>query len=141
MLISPDDVDDRTVPIPSPHVALVEIDDGGVLVDEEAGRGYALNATASLLWALFDSASPLGDVIDDIGAAFGTPRGQVADSVHGLVRFFGELGLFENVTRDIASVPIDIEYVDVDECGEPLPPGATDGPSFDDRYLAAPPNA
>jgi hypothetical protein len=122
-------------------VALIEVDDGGVLVDEEAGRGYALNATGSLLWTLFDSVSPLGDLIDDVSATFTAPRQDIADSVLGLVRFFGELGLFDNVTRNIASVPIDIEYVDVDDCGEPIPPGAAQGPSFDDRYLEAPPNA
>src|SRR2546423_6151868 len=141
MLISPDDVADRPVPLPASQVAFVEVDDGGVLVDEEAGRGYAVNATASLLWTLFDSVSPLGEVIDDVSAAFGEPRPDIADSVHGLVRFFGELGLFENVTRNLASVPIDIEYVDLDECGEPIPPGASDGPSFDARYLATLPNA
>jgi hypothetical protein len=112
-----------------------------VVVDEEAGRGYALNATASLVWKLLDSVSPLGDLIDDVSAAFAAPRADVAGSVHGLVRFFGELGLFDNVTRNISSVPIDIEFVDVDECGEPIPPAAADGPSFDSRYLAAPPNA
>jgi hypothetical protein len=140
VLISPDDVDERTVPFPAPHVALVEIDGGGVLVDEEAGRGYALNATASLLWTLLDSVSPLGDLIDDVSAAFDAPRQDIADSLHGMVRFLGELGLFENVTRHISSVPIDIEYVDVDECGEPISPGAA-APSFDTRYLVAPPNA
>lgn len=139
MLISPEDIDDHTVPVPTSHAALVEIDDGGLLVDEEAGRGYALNATATLLWKLFDSVSPLGDLVEDVSAVFGVPREEVADSVRGLVRFFGEVGLFDNVTRNIASVPIDLEYVDLDECGEPVPPGPR--PSFDARYLEAPPNA
>ena len=141
MLISPDEVDDRTVPLPAAHVALVGVDDGGVLVDEEAGRAYALNATAALVWKLLDSTSPLGELIDDVTEVFDAPRQEVADNVHGLVRFFGELGLFENVTRNIASVPIDIEYVDLDECGEPVPPTPADGPTFDDRYLLVPPNA
>jgi coenzyme PQQ synthesis protein D (PqqD) len=141
VLISPDDVDDRTVPVPAAHVALVEIDDGGVLVDEEAGRGYAVNATAALLWKLFDSVSPLGELIDDVSAAFGEPRSDIAASVHGVVRFLGELGLFENVTRSLASVPIDIEYVDVDDCGQPVPSAAADRTAFDARYLAAPANA
>ncbi|MEW6471648.1 MAG: PqqD family protein [Actinomycetota bacterium] len=139
MLISPDEIDDRTVPVPTAHAALVEIDDAGVLVDEAAGRGYALNATASLLWKLFDSNSSLGEVIDDITAVFDVPRQEIADSVHGLVRFFGEMGLFDNVTRNVASLPVDIEYVDIDECGEPIPPGPQ--PTFDARYLEAPPNA
>ncbi len=141
MPISPDDVDDRTVPVPAPHVGIVTVDDGGVLVDEEAGRGFALNATAALVWRLFDAVSPFGDVIDDVSAAFGAPRPGVADSVHGMVRTFGEFGLFENVTRNIASVPIDVEYVDLDECGEPIPPRTTDGAAYDTRYLVAPPNA
>lgn len=140
MLISPDDVDDRTIPLPVPHAAMIEIDDGGLLVDEEAGRGYALNATATRIWKLFDLKCPVGDLIDDVSAAYGVPRPEVADSVRGLVRTFGEYGLFENVARNIASIPIDVEYVDVDECGEVIQPAA-DGPSFDTRYLAAPPNA
>lgn len=140
MLISPDDIDDRTVPVPARHVALVEVDDGGVLIDEKAGRGYALNSTAALLWTLFDSTSPLGDLIDDLSAAFGVTRTEVADSVHGIVRFLGELGLFVNVTRNIASLPVDIEYVDSDECREPTAPAVV-VPSFDARYLVAPGNA
>lgn len=139
MLIRPDDVDDRTVPIPAAHIGIVEIDDGALLVDEEAGRGYAVNATAALLWRLLDSRSPLGDVIDDVSAAFGVSRQEVADSCHGLVRVLGELGLFENLARSFASLPVDIEYVDVDECGEPIRP--VDERSFDSRYLLAPPNA
>jgi hypothetical protein len=93
VIIRPDGIDDRTVPLPAPHVAIVEVDDGGLLVDEEAGRGYPVNATASLLWKLLDSVSPIGQLID------------------------------------------------LDECGEPVRPGAADGRSFDARYLAAPPNA
>ncbi|HEV3364903.1 MAG TPA: PqqD family protein [Acidimicrobiia bacterium] len=140
MLISPDDVDDRTIPLPAAYAAMIEIDEGGLLVDEEAGRGYALNATATLIWKLFDLKCPVGDLVDEVSAAYGVPRAEVADSVHGMVRAFGEYGLFENVTRNLASIPIDIEYVDVDECGEVIPPPA-DAPSFDTRYLAAPPNA
>jgi hypothetical protein len=139
VLIHPDDIDDRTVPVPAAHVALVDIDDGGLLVDEEAGRGYALNATASLVWKLLDSVSPIGDVIDDLTDTFSVPREEVADSVHGLVRFFGEFGMLDNVRRNLASLPMDIEYIDVDECGEVVPPEVL--PSFDARYVAAPPNA
>ena len=71
----------------------------------------------------------------------GAPRDQVADSVVGLASFLGEVGLVDGVRRSLASVPVDIEYVDVDDCGKAIP--ATAGatvPTFDDRYLAAPPN-
>lgn len=139
MLIRPDDINERTVPVPAAHVAFVPVDDGGVIIDESAGRGYALNATASLLWTLLDSVSPLGELVDDVSDVFGVAREEVEDRVHATVRFFAELGLFNNVTRRIESVPIDVEYVDLDECGEPVPPGPT--PSFDDRYVKAPPNA
>ena len=134
----PGEIDDHTIPRPVSHAGLVEIDDGGVLVDEEAGRGYALNATASVLWSLFDSRSSLGELADDVSNMFGVPRQEVADSCHGLVRVLGELGLFENVARSFASLPIDITYAD--DCGEPNPP-LSDAPAFDSRYLVAPPNA
>jgi coenzyme PQQ synthesis protein D (PqqD) len=139
VLIHPEDIDDRTVPVPATHVAFVPVDDGGVIVDEAAGRGYAVNASASLLWTLLDAVSPLGAVVDDVSDVFGAPREEVQDRVHATVRFFAELGLFNNVTRRIESVPIDVEYVDLDECGEPVPPGPA--PTFDERYVKSPPNA
>ena len=141
MIIRPDDIDDRTVPLPAAHVAIVEVGDGGVLVDEEAGRGYPVNSTASLIWQLLDSVSPIGDIVDDVTSTFGAPRADVAANVHSLVRTFGELGLLDNVSRDPASIPIDIEYVDLSACGEPVRPGAADAQPPDERYLAAPPNA
>jgi hypothetical protein len=139
VVIRPEEIDDSTVPVPAAHVAFVPVDDGGVVVDEAAGRAYALNASASLLWTLFDSVSPLGELVADVSDVFGAPTEEVGDRVHALVRFFAEVGLFTNMTRRIESVPIDVEYVDVDECGEPIPPGPT--PTFDARYLKAPLNA
>jgi hypothetical protein len=141
LIIKPDEIDDRTVPLPAGHVALVPIEDAGLLVDEEAGRGYPVNATAALVWGLLDSESPLGDIIDDVSAAFGESRSDVALNVHGLARTFGELGLFRNVRRNLASVPIDIEYVDLDECGKSVRAGDDVGPLFDTRFVAVPPNA
>jgi hypothetical protein len=47
--------------------------------------------------------------------------------------------MLDNVRRNLASLPMDIEYIDVDECGEVVPPEVL--PSFDARYVAAPPNA
>lgn len=140
MIIGPGEIDERTVPLPARHVALVDIDDAGLLVDEEAGRGYPVNATAALLWKLLDSGSPVGDLIDDVSAAFDVPRVAVAPSVHSLVQTFGHLGLLDNVRRSFASLPIDIEYAASDDCGEPVPHSAAKR-SFDDRYLPVPPNA
>jgi len=140
-VIIPDEIDERTVLVPAAHVAMVDVDDGGLLVDEEAGRGYPVNATASLLWKLLDSVSPVGELIDDVSAAFDVPRSAVADSVHDLVRTFGHLGLLENVSRNFASIPVDIDYADPNTCREPVPAGAGEERSFDDRYLPAPPNA
>ena len=141
MIIGPDEIDEQTVPVPATHVAIVDVDDDGLLVDEEAGRGYPVNATASLLWKLLDSVSPVGDLIDDVSAAFNVPRSAVADSVHDLIRTFGHLGLLENVSRSFASVPIDVEYADPNACHESVPPGAAEERPFDQRYLPVPPNA
>jgi hypothetical protein len=140
VVIGSEEIGEGTVPVPASHVALVEIDDDGLLVDEEAGRAYPVNATAALLWKLLDSVSPVGDLIDDISAVYGAPRSAVAESVHDLLRTFGELGLLRNVGRSFSSVPIDVIYAD-DPCLEPLPPGPPSEPPLDDRYLPVPPNA
>lgn len=137
MLIAPEHVDDDTVVVRSSHAGLVDVDDRGIVVDEEAGRAYALNPTATLVWRLLDGASPVGALIEDLSDAFAAPRAEVADGVLGLVRYFGLLGLLDNVARHLSTVPIDVEYVgDGRDCG----PGESDPPTFDDRYLAVPPN-
>lgn len=139
MIIRPDKIDEGTVPVPASRGAIVDVDDGGLLVDEEAGRAYPLNPTATLVWKLLDSVSPVGELIDDVSAAFGVPRSAVAEDVHDLIRTFGHLGLLENVSRSLMSLPIDIQYAD-DTCLEPVPPGFEE-PSYDDLYLPVPPNA
>lgn len=141
MVIRPEELDEWTVLVPAPHVAIVEIDDGGLLVDEEAGRGYPVNATAALLWKLLDSVTPIGALIDDVSAAFDTSRPAVAESVYGLAQTFGHLGLFENVSRTFTSLPVDIHYADPNRCDEPAPAGSPGQVRFDGRYLPVPPNA
>lgn len=137
MHIVPGDLDGSSIVVPGDHVGIVDVDDRALLVDEFAGRGYALNPTGALVWRLLDGTSALGELIDDIVDAFGASRGEIERSVIGIVGTFGELGLLDNVVRRLESVPIDIEYVDAD-CAQPAGPAPE--PTFDSRYLAAPPN-
>lgn len=140
MSIAAGDVDETTVVAPAPQVGTVAVGDRVVLVDEEAGRGWALNPMGALIWRLFDGESPLGDLVDDLSDVLGAPRDEVAASVTGLASFLGEGGMLDGVRRSLASVPVDIEYVDVDDCGEVITAAAVPVLSFDHRYLAAPPN-
>jgi hypothetical protein len=129
-------------------VGAVEVEGRLLLVDEEAGRGYPLNPTGSLLWRILDSVSPLGELIDDLAESFDAPRDDVARGVVHLVRDLGLFGLLEGVARHRDSVPIDVEYAEapvdasVLDCDDPeLADSQTEEPEFDGRYLAAPPNA
>ncbi|MGH9178397.1 MAG: PqqD family protein [Acidimicrobiales bacterium] len=142
MAITVHEIGEATVVVPGDHVGVVEVEDCLLLVDEGAGRGYPLNITGSLVWQLLGSSAPLGELIEDLSAVFGAPRPDVAHDVIGLVRTFGSLGLLDGVFRSLESVPIDIEFVDADDCDAPDAPDARlDGPGLDTRYLAAPPNA
>lgn len=138
--IAPDSIDERTVLTPGHHVGAVEVGDGLVLVDEFAAAGHALNPTATLVWRLLDGVSPLGDLIDDIASAYGIRRTDVSEQVIGLTRDLGSLGLFDQVSRSWRSVPVDIELVRHDDCGDGQAQAAEPLPELDDRYLAAPPN-
>lgn len=140
--ITVNEIGEATVVMPGSHVGVVEVEDCLLLIDEGAGRGYPLNLTGSLVWQLLGSPAPLGELIEDLSAAYGAERPDVAHDVIGLVRNFGSLGLLEGVFRSLESVPIDIEFVDDDECNEPdAAGGRRDDAGFDARYLAAPPNA
>lgn len=143
MFISAAEIDEATVVVPGSHVGVVEVEDRILLVDESAGRGHALNPTATLVWRLLGSPAPLGELIEELSGAFGVPRREVGHSVIGLVRNLGALGLLDGVFRSLESVPIDLEFVDPVDCEEPQPAGGGGlaASEFDARYLAAPPNA
>lgn len=136
----------------SPFAATVPVDGHAILVDGPGGRAHAINPTAALVWGCLDGTGDLGGLIDDLVAGFEVPRAIVADDVLGLARDLARLGLLDGFGAAAGAWPEDLASRD-DDC----PPGAGDpaaisgradvsdpagpaDPSFDDRYLTAPPN-
>jgi hypothetical protein len=137
--IEASDLDEDDAVGPAPGVGVIQVDEQIVLVDELTGRAHALNPTASIVWECLDGQTPIGVIIDDVHAEFGGPRGTIADDITQLARDLGTLGFLDNVARGLAFVPIDVRYTSADEC-EPDSDPTSRPPSFDSRYVAAPPN-
>jgi hypothetical protein len=138
-LIDPSEITEATVIRPAPHVGVVEVDDRVVLVNEPSGQAHALNPTAAAVWWSLGEPLSVGALIDELEAVYGAPRDVIGRDVTDLVRNLGAMGLLAGVSRDVASLPIDIEFASSDEC-DPDASDASSNPRFDDRYLAAPPN-
>jgi hypothetical protein len=136
----PEGIEADSVLRPADHVGVVEIDDRLLLVHELAGRAWPLNPTASLVWRCLDDESELSEIAQDLSEVFEVPPESVLDEVTALVRTFGALGLLDGISGGVASIGVDFEFVAVDELGDVVPNEVPE-PSFDDRYLAAPPNA
>jgi len=138
-LIEPGEISGSSILCPAPEVGTVEVDDRVIVVDEWAGRTHELNPTASIVWRCLDGEATIAEIVDDLSAAFGADRGQIDRDVTNLVRDFGALGLLDGVGRRLENVPIDAELVEPHEC-PPDESVAGAEATFDDRYLAAPPN-
>lgn len=119
-----------------PDVATVAVGADAVLVDEPDGRAHAVNATGALIWECLDGLGDLAGLVDDVAAEFGADRQTVADDVVGLARDLARLGLLEGFHAAADAWP---EEPAPDDDGCPPEADAPD-PTFDDRYLAAPPN-
>jgi hypothetical protein len=93
-------------------VYTVEVDGEAVLLDERTGRLHLLNATGALVWACFDGASSLGEIVSDLSDGLGAPRDVVLADVMSIARHLGDEGLLANVeprhvlgTADAAAEP------------------------------------
>lgn len=116
----------------------VAVGTAAVLVDEPGGRAHALNATGAVVWECLDGDGDLGDLVDDLAEGFGADRATVAADVLGLARELARLGLLEGFDADADAWPAGFDPAVDDDCA---PDGSAAAPAFDDRYLAAPPNA
>jgi hypothetical protein len=134
----PTAIDEHSIVRPSRTTGTIEVDGNVVVVDESAGRAHALNETGSLVWQCLDGTGALGDLVDDLATEFAGSRDAIGVDVVDLVRSFGALGLLDGVGPDAAALPPEIQRATAGECAPDDEPGPD--ASFDDRYLAAPPN-
>lgn len=134
---APDPITEASVVRRTPRAGTVAVDAGAVVVDELDGRAHALNATGALVWECLDGTVDLAGLIDDLTAGFRVDRSSVATDVLDLARELARLGLLDGFATDAGAWPKVVVAPGDDECE----PDADDAPpSFDDRYLAVPPN-
>ena len=95
-----DAIDEAYAPARGEHVHTVVLDGEGVLLDEDENRLHLLNATATLLWQLYDGTTTLGDLADDLSAEIGGDRATILADLVTISRHLGSEGLLEGVTPD-----------------------------------------
>jgi hypothetical protein len=78
-------------------VFTVELDGEAVLLDEDRNRLHHLNHTATLLWLLFDGATSLDELADELSAELAVPKGVVLSDALAVARHLGEEGLLVDV--------------------------------------------
>lgn len=125
------------------HVKAVEVGDDLVVVDELNATAYGLNSVAAYVWMSLAEGLTLTAIVDELAPVFDAPVEQIVTDVSALAREFGKLGVVTSdgphlMTQLVAEECVaDLE--DVVDGSHSTPEGAST-PTFDDRYLAAPPN-
>jgi len=98
--VAVDSIDDAFAPARGGHVHTVVLDGEGVLLDEHENRLHLLNVTATLLWQLYDGATTLADLADDLSAELGGGRATILADLVTISRHLGSEGLLEGVTPE-----------------------------------------
>lgn len=83
----------RLTPAPSGAVAVVEVGDEVVLVDDLHGRALALNPSAALVWTCLDGESSLAEICGDLSEVLGLGYEEILADVQDLVRQLLDAGL------------------------------------------------
>jgi len=83
------------VPARSGAVHAVEIDGEAVLLDEATNRLHVLNPSGTLVWACFDGAATIGEIVADFCAELGQPRDAVLADTLAVTRHLADEGLLE----------------------------------------------
>lgn len=85
------------VPRKPEAVAAVELDGEAVVYHEEHDSVHTLNATATIVWQWLDGATPLGQVINELAAAFDAAPTAIERDVVELVGELARQGLLEGL--------------------------------------------
>jgi hypothetical protein len=92
-------IDPATVLGPAAGVAWVAVGDEIVVYRVADAASLVLNSTAGLLWQCLDRTSRLGDILDDLAAAFGTDPAEVEKDCAPLLSTWLSEHLVEEVER------------------------------------------
>jgi hypothetical protein len=80
---------------PRDDVAWVTVLDEVVVYEPERAVSYVLSPTAALVWRCLDGHSTLGEIIDDVAAAFEVEHGRVSEEVLAVTGRWADAGFVE----------------------------------------------
>lgn len=95
--VVPDGPHGSVVPVRPAGVASAELDGEAVLLDGDTGSVHLLDPMATIVWACFDGATAIDELVGDLSDAFGADVAQVRRDVVDLARDLGERGLLVEV--------------------------------------------
>jgi coenzyme PQQ synthesis protein D (PqqD) len=85
---------------------VVELGDEAVVYDGRSGRLHHLNATAWLVFQLYDGSATIKQTAEDLAGAFDLPAGEVERRVRAVHREFREAELLERKHVPAESEPV-----------------------------------
>jgi peroxiredoxin len=107
------DIDATFVPELKQTVAVVEIDEETVLLEEETSALHWLDQLGTIVLKCFDGEATVEELSADIAEAFGADRQVVRDDLIGTTRLLGGAGLLMGVAEDPPPQPMQPEGLEV----------------------------
>jgi peroxiredoxin len=107
------DIDATFVPELRQTVAVLEIDEEAVLLEEETSALHWLDQLGTIVLKCFDGEATVEELSADIAEAFGADRQVVRDDLIGTTRRLGGAGLLKGVAEDPPPRPMQPEGLEV----------------------------
>ncbi len=96
-LLQPDDLTTDFVPKRRESVASIEIENEGIVFDEDRGSWHHMNPIARVIWDCCDGTGTVEEIARDISEVFEEDLDTVRESVLDTLRQFGQQGILEGV--------------------------------------------
>ncbi|GGI05354.1 PqqD family protein [Egicoccus halophilus] len=108
-------IDGSYVPSLGSGVIAMPVAEETLLFDEQRGMLHQLDPIGAAVCSCMDGETSIDQAVDELAAAFGAPRDQVASDVLALVEEFGRLGLLDGLEPEPAPAAIkgdDVQFPD-----------------------------
>ncbi len=141
-LIQPDEITADFKPKTRETLASIEIENEGLVFDEDAGSWHYLNPMARVIWDCCDGTGTVEEIARDISEVFQQDFDTVRESVLEALRQFGQQGLLEGVEQTVQPHGHGHAHDhDEDEHDHEMIQITEEPPAEEPRFLAVPPSS
>lgn len=97
LLVQVEDIGLGFVPRLADGVGSLVLDDEVAVLSEDTGMTHLITGSGAVIWQCLDGEGSVGEIVEDLAAAFGAPEELIRTDVLDMVRALGAMGMLAGV--------------------------------------------